>query len=117
MKSQSNSMTVTELTTIYNGLADKPVKVGSLSKKELYRRIDALTPDKSKGKKAPKFGDDTISLADIARDNKLNIKVVRARFRRLRARGVDMPDLLDESRWVFNVADRNAVESIVVNKL
>ncbi len=79
--------TSTELLTIYNELAPqsghKTLKSWSGSKKSLQERIDALT--KVRPEPAPADGDDDdgmISVADVARELKINPKVARAKLRR-----------------------------------
>jgi hypothetical protein len=115
MSKKTKQPTVADLTAQYNELTGKSVKPGSYSRAKLLELIEAAQPVEKKAKQ-PKFGEDTVSLADIAREHGLNVKVVRARFRRLRAKGAELPDVLDEARWVFKLEDKDTVAALVTKQ-
>jgi len=107
-----NLLTVAELTDTYNRLTGKHIKPGSYSRAKLSEMIDAAKPKKQD--KAKSNG--TFSLADVARKYGLNVKVVRARFRRLYAKGAKLPDVVDEARWMFKLEDKDTVAALVTKK-
>ena len=108
-----NKLTSKELTDKYNVLDNvKPVKVGSLPKTELIKRIE-LARQIEATSESPKQ-DDSVTIATLSRELDKNPKVVRARLRRLYSKDPDQyPQPVNEGKWVFHSKDKDEMTRLI----